>query len=79
MLRVIFKGTKLLGYVELCPKQEVVVRQFAEWKDVFVISPMGSDKSIYYLVSQVVDSRPSLQTVSNGQKNQRGNGASWIE
>ena len=49
MLRVISKATKLLGYVELRPKQEVVVRKFAEWKDVFVIPPMGSDKSSYLL------------------------------
>ena len=50
----ISKATKLLGYTELRPKQELVVKRFLQGRDVFVSLPTGSGKSLCYCLLPAV-------------------------
>ncbi len=48
-------ATKEMGYSDLRPKQEEVVRNFMRGRDVFVSLPTGSGKSLCYSVLRVLE------------------------
>ncbi len=58
-------ATKEMGYPDLRPKQEEVVRHFMRGRDVFVSLPTGSGKSLCYSVlPRVFDQVRKIQTGS---------------
>ena len=50
ILRAASEALKRLGYSELRPQQEEVVRKFVQGHDVFVSLPTGSGKSLCYCI-----------------------------
>ena len=50
ILRAASEALKRLGYSELRPQQEEVVRKLVQGHDVFVSLPTGSEKSLCYCI-----------------------------
>ena len=54
MDEVIKKGLEFLGYEDIKPNQEKVIRSYLEGKDVLFCSPTGNGKSLTYEMATFV-------------------------